>query len=470
MDFLDREDELDRLRGLARAGRGGLAVVYGRRRVGKTRLLVEWIRSDGGIYWVADQSAPAVQRRWLAETVGRTFPGFSDVEYPDWKALLGRLAVEAERTGFRGPLVLDEFPWLAASSPELPGILQGWLDHEARRARLLVVLAGSSQRMMQGLVLSSSAPLYGRASEILEIRPLAPRWLRRVFPRATPPELAATWIAFGGVPRYWELLETARGDLRERIDRLVLDPLGPLHREPDHLLLEETPPALELRPILDAVGSGAHRTGEIAGRLGVPATSLARPLRRLVELGMLRRDVPFGESPRKGKRSLYRIADPFLRLWFRVVAPHRSTLEVADRRERLALLEKAFPGLAGEGWEDLCRLLVPSLDPRRTRLGALGPWGVPGRWWRGNDPEWDIVAADLAGNRLLLGEARWGSRPFSRQEVERFAAEVAARRPPLLPARYAERVVERALFVPAVRGPARAAHGVHVVTARHMLG
>src|SRR5688572_7549820 len=161
MDFIDRHDELQRLARAARAREGGLVVLWGRRRVGKTRLLVEWCRKEG-LYWVADTSAAPLQLRNFAETVAAKLPGFADVDYRDWATLLRRLAREARAAEFRGPLVIDELPYLLAASPELPAVLQGFVDHDLKQARLVLALAGSSQHMMQGLTLSPDAPLYGR--------------------------------------------------------------------------------------------------------------------------------------------------------------------------------------------------------------------------------------------------------------------------------------------------------------------
>ena len=118
-------------------------------------------------------------------------------------------------------------------------------------------------------------------------------------------DLVEHYAAWGGIPRYWELAAEESGAAVRRIERLVLDPLGPLHREPDRLLLEEVPSAVEARPLLDAIGGGAHRVSEIGGRVGRPATSMSRPLDRLVGMGLVRREVPFGESEKKSRRSLY---------------------------------------------------------------------------------------------------------------------------------------------------------------------
>ena len=116
--------------------------------------------------------------------------------------------------------------------------------------------------------------------------------------------LDVAWAAWGGVPRYWELASVIDGPMHRRIDHLVLDPMGPLHREPERLLLEEAPPAMEVRPVLDAIGMGAHRVSEIAGRLARAATSMSRPLQRLQELGLVRRETPFGEPERDIRASL----------------------------------------------------------------------------------------------------------------------------------------------------------------------
>jgi hypothetical protein len=472
MRFVDRTEEMARLDRLAASEEGGLAVVYGRRRIGKTRLLLEWSTKSGGLYTVADQSAAEIQRRYLAEALAAKLPGFADVEYRDWRSLLTRLAREAQTALLRGPVIFDELPYLVNSSPELPSVLQRWIDHEAKEAKLVIALAGSSQRMMQGFVLSGDAPLYGRAREILEVGPLDPSYLEEVFGPAGGIELTQTYTAWGGVPRYWELAADHEGPLRSRIDALVLDPLGPLHREPDRLLIEELPPALETRPLLDAIGAGAHRVSEIGGRIGRAATSLWRPLDRLIGMGLVRREVPFGESEKQSRRSLYKIDDPFIRLWFRVVAPHRGQLAAASSGTRLAILDRFWGELVAQSWEDLCRKRLPQVDPS-SRLGASGPWGPAARWWRGNSPEWDVVSESVDGSRLLLGEAKWSSRPLGAAALERAARDVASRPAPDLPSRYSRHEPVRALFVPEGVGANRTAAetaAVIVATAEELSG
>lgn len=449
MRFLDRTEEIARLRRVTGRRQAGLVVVYGRRRIGKTRLLLEWSSQAGGLYTVADQSAAEIQRRYFAETVAGRLPGFADVGYPDWTSLLSRLARDAEASSWRGPLIFDELPYLVTTSPEIPSVLQRWLDHDARRTRLVVALAGSSQRMMQGLVLGADAPLFGRATELLDLSPIEPSYLAEAFGPQDAPELVELYTAWGGVPRYWELARDVGGTVAVQVEHLVLDPMGPLHREPDRLLLEELPPAVETRPVLDTIGAGAHRVSEIAARLGRPATSMARPLERLVAMGLVRREVPFDETEKKGRRSLYKISDPFFRLWFRVVAPHRGMLAARSRPARLELLRAHWAGLASQAWEELCRARIP-VPFRASPLAASGPWGPAARWWRGNEAEWDVVSRSLDGERLLLGEAKWTPRPLGSRDLEKAARELRARPVPALPSLPKPTGIVRALIVPAL--------------------
>ncbi|HWN40958.1 MAG TPA: ATP-binding protein [Thermoanaerobaculia bacterium] len=466
MIFVDRQEELARLDRVAASDEGGLVVVYGRRRVGKTRLLLEWAKKHAGVYTVADQSVAELQRRYFAEALGGVLSGFAEVEYPGWRSLLSRVAREAQLAGWRGPLIFDELPYLVLASPELPSVLQRWIDHDARAARLAVAVAGSSQRMMQGFVLSGDAPLFGRAREILEIQPLLPVYLREVFPVPDGVRQVELYTAWGGIPRYWELAQDIGGPVQDQVDQLVLDPLGPLHREPDRLLLEEIPSALETRPLLDAIGAGAHRVSEIAGRLGRPATSMARPLERLLALGLVRRELPFGEDEKSSKRALYKIADPFFRLWFRVVAPYRAQLASGTPAARRQLLARFWESLCAQAWEELCRRQIPRL-PEQGFLGHLGPWGPASRWWHGTQPEWDVVSESLDGTRVLLGESKWSARPFDRRSLEAALRELAAKPSPPLPARLAEARIVRALFVP---GAGKRPEGAVLVTAEDLLG
>jgi uncharacterized protein len=170
---------------------------------------------------------------------------------------------------------------------------------------------------------------------------------------------------------------------------------------------------------LSLIGQGCHRLSEIAGRIGKPATSLSRPLQRLVNLGLVHREVPFGVPERDSKRNLYRISDPFLRFWFRYVAPSRSRLEAGQLRGVLDQIRHDSGHHVGSVWEDLVRRSA------LCRTYAACTWVEAGRWWgNGSDGaplEIDLVATDADSGLVLLGEATWEARP----DPARIAAELA---------------------------------------------
>ncbi len=413
LPFLDRTEETARLRKLFKKREGSLTVLYGRRRCGKSRLLLECLPRGESLYYVADQRESALQRASLANEVARLIPGFDRAVYPDWSALFTRLWDQ----GTPGTVVaIDEFPYLASAASEVPSILQKEVD----RARgIHLVLCGSSQRMMQGLVLDRAAPLFGRAREILKIVPLEAGWIQQALPRHQRDAIGAveSFAVWGGTPRYWELARDF-ASRSKAVTSLVLDPLGVLFNEPQRLLLDDLRDVAQAASILNLIGQGCHRISEIAGRLEKPATSLSRPLQRLLELDLVSRRVPFGTSPRESKRSLYEIADPFLRFWFTFVEPNRSRLQAGQvsivRRE----VEKRFRQHISLVWENLVRAAIG-----RARL--FGKRWEPGqRWWgpglSHKSLEIDVLAESTDGKALLVGEVEWRSQ----SDVERLCSEL----------------------------------------------
>jgi AAA+ ATPase superfamily predicted ATPase len=422
MTFLDRLDERERLTRAFLAASGSFTCLYGRRRCGKSRLLQETIPQQQAVYHVADQMEPALQRRRLASDMSSVVVGMDRVSYPDWATLFDRWREEAPK---HACLILDEFPYLALSSPELPSILQRMVD-SAAGSPLHTVICGSSQRMMQGLVLPPSAPLYGRAREILKVSPLEFGWISKAFPQVSHQEALEHFSVWGGVPRYWELAMEFR-TLDEAIQRLILAPQGVLHNEPRHLLIDDMSDIVQTSSILALIGQGCHRLSEIAARLGKPATSITRPVAKLQELDLVFREIPFGADERSGKTSLYNLSDPFLAFWFRFVQPNRSLLESAPVAVVHRRIRTAFRQHTAWAWENLARQSVP-------RLALAGQeWGIARRWWGAAKPgepmEFDVMAESGDGKTLLVGEAKLSATTAEVDRLKRQLKEKAARLP-----------------------------------------
>ncbi len=412
LPFLDRDDEQRRLLRFMAGDDSRLAVLYGRRRCGKSTL-VQRICGEHDVYSLADERESALQIQALASEISRVVPEFDAARYPSWDALFTSAEARVERLN----IVLDEFPYLVSSAPELPSVLQRHIDRPGQR-RLRFVLCGSSQRMMQGLALDQSAPLYGRAQEILRLAPLRPGWITDALGVQGAAAVEA-WSVWGGVPRYWELA-SKYASLQESVRDLILHRNGVLHDEPQGLLLDDMRSATQASTLLALVGAGCSRLSEIAARMGKPAGALTRAIANLIDLGYLRKEVPFGEDERSSKRTLYRIDDPLVAFWFRFVQPARTLLQRDLLEPVEATLRTAFPQYCAEAWEVLARESVP-----RLRIGGIS-WGPASRWWgngRDGPIEFDVVAESLDGESILIGEAKWASRT----DMARWRSDLRAR-------------------------------------------
>ena len=407
--FLDRENEKSRLLRAFSSRENTFCCLYGRRRCGKSRILQEALKGRKAVYFVCDEREPALQRTALASAVAGMLPGFDRVDYPDWNSLFERWWKDAPASAV---MALDEFPYLVKASPELPSVLQRLIDQNRRRGTRLVI-SGSSQRMMQGLVLDASAPLYGRAQQILHIKPLGAAWIGKALRLSCSSEQLKAFSFWGGIPRYWELAADYPS-IWPAVQELVLDPLGVLHNEPRRLLLDDLRETAQAASVLSLIGRGCKRMSEIAARLEKPATSLTRPLHRLLEMGLIRREQPFEASQRNSKKTLYRIDDPFLGFWFRYVEPNRSRLEGGQLKVVARGIAKDIPRYYGEIWEELVRRSIACLN-----IGGI-EWLPANRWWgAGVDKkpiEVDIVSASADGKSLLVGETMIG---LSTQKIER---------------------------------------------------
>ena len=397
LPFLNRTREIAKLNRALNSSEPTFIVIYGRRRCGKSTLLQHVIKKND-LYFLADQQEVPLQIKSLAAEICRQVPGFDQVVYPSWDILFRAVQNQAPPGT---TLILDEFPYLVQKSPDLPSIIQKQID--SRQNKIHLIICGSSQRMMQGLVLDGTAPLYGRAQEIIRLRPLEAGWLSEALDLDSVATIEAYSI-WGGVPRYWELAKQF-ADPVTACKELILDRDGVLHEEPMRLLLDDMRGASQPHSLLGLIAGGANRMSEIAGRLGKPATSLTRPLANLIQLGYIKREIPFGENPKSSKRTLYRLEDPFLQFWYRIVLPNHSLLEQGLVDEVFDTSRELITTQTAEVWVELSRRSTAHLEIGGCR------WKPASRWWgkgrNGKTMEFDIVAESIDEQSILFGEAKW---------------------------------------------------------------
>lgn len=409
MRFVDRIDEAARLKDALAREKSSLVVMYGRRRLGKSTL-IKRVLSDNDVYFLADRSESQYQRTLLAKVIAQVFPDFDKLAYPDWESMFRAVNY---RTDKRFTICLDEFPYLVEQSPELPSVLQKLVDEKQLKYNL--VLCGSSQNMMYGLFLDSTAPLYGRADEIMRLAPIRLPYIQEAL-SLDAMNAIEEYSVWGGVPRYWELREN-KSSLDDALWHNILSVNGTLYEEPVKLFQDDVKDIVKTSTIMSYIGTGANRLSEIAGRCNEPATNLSRPLKKLVDLGFLEKDVPFGIDEKNAKKSLYKIADPFMAFYYQFVVPNRSFIELGRRMPLEQALAAHFSEYVSMNWEKLCRDAVTGNIVNGTVYGKAK------RWWgsvfnedkKPEQVEFDVMAESLDKKYLLVGECKWTNQENGKQ-------------------------------------------------------
>lgn len=404
MEFIDRKKEFARLQKALQREKPQFIAVYGRRRIGKSTLIKRLMDfSRGDIYFLADRTSEPSQRQLFSSAASMSVEGFSMASYPTWESLFVSLNRLIDH---RITVCLDEFPYLVKSCPALPSILQKLLDD--KNLKFDLIICGSSQQMMQGFVLDSKEPLYGRADEIVKMQPLAPAFVTQAL-HCDAEQAVREYAVWGGVPRYWELRKNY-DSLQDAIENLLLASEGTLYEEPSKLLYDEMRDTVQASSILSFIGNGANKLSEIASRAEKQATDITPQLSRLKELGFIKKEIPFGESEKKSKKGLYHIADPLLRFHYRYVLPYRSLIELGNSQAVLKVLEKTENDFTSQVWEELCRNYISTYGFD----GVL--YQMASRWWGSHydaekgqhiPVELDVVAESFDGKHLFLGECKW---------------------------------------------------------------
>lgn len=406
--FVDRVEEFATLEEQYAESQAALVVIYGRRRVGKTALITEFVRDKRALYFLAteeseEQNRVAFQKQ-VAALTGDDLLG--QVSVDNWDILFDRLTQSGERL----VIALDEFQYLGKANPAFPSVFQRLWDTMLSKRNVMVILCGSLISLMESQVLSYSSPLYGRRTAQIRMRQIPFRFYGDFFPAKTGyRELVELYSVTGGVPKYIESFKDT-GDVYRGIERSVLNSNSYLYDEPNFLLSKEVSEVGTYFSILRAVAAGNRKSGQIAAALNVKQTGLSKYLKVLEGLDVLDRAVPVTEAnPEKSKKGLYRIKDNYLRFWFRFVFPQMGLLETGHRAEALKTIKRNFiDGQVSYVYEDVCRDRL--WDAAAEGALPFMPERV-GAWWGARDVELDVVGLSVYEGRAAFGECKFWSKP-----------------------------------------------------------
>lgn len=404
--FVNRVEELDVLSRWWR-DRQRPAIVWGRRRVGKTALLQEFAsRLDApAIFHIGGgrgaQGELAQLSRQVAAAVSHPVRNLLSRPYSSWDDALEDLAQLASKSPLL--LVLDEFPALLVGTPELPAVLRAFLDRVSGHTALRVLLCGSAVRHMH-LLQEQRQPLYGRFDLSLQLHPFRPHEAALMLPDLQPETRALVYGLLGGVPLYLSWWDQA-ASTPDNLARLAVAPGGPLLTEGELILVTEIETGGQPAAVLHAIARGRTTYSEIKNAVG---SEPARILDRLVELRLIERLLPVTESARS-RRAAYRITDNFLSWYLSTLTLFRAEIDRGLGPTILPVLLAGLDDALGRPWEAMFRDHLRRL----AVAGELGPEVVAvGPWWtRDSSLEFDaVVLAGRPRSPVLVGEAKWANR------------------------------------------------------------
>lgn len=410
MKFIGRQTELEKLN-LEYKRDSSFVVIYGRRRVGKTTLIKEFLKKKTAFYFLATEELEIQSMKRLAGVVARTTKNsvLQKVAFTDWLDLFQIIADYKPEE--KKVLVIDEFPYLVKTNSAFPSVLQNAWDEILKDNNVMLILSGSLIGMMQKHALSYDSPLYGRRTAQIRLAPLSFTDVYAV--QDLPFDKAVEQYAVtGGVPKYLEFFEDNR-KLEEQLKDTVLSKSGFLYEEPNFLLKSESMTAVNYFSIIKAIADNNHKLGKIAGVLGQETSALTPYLSILTDLGFIEKKTPITEkNPERSRKGLYFISDHFIRFWFRYVYPYKGELELDNMQIVLDEIEKDFiEKFVAFAYEDICKDIFANL----CKNGGV-PF-VPshiGSYWLNDfdgDTEIDVMAVDHQNKRIFAGECKYHTKP-----------------------------------------------------------
>jgi len=400
--FIGRERELKTLNEHYNRGKFDFFCIYGRRRVGKTELIKEFIKDKKAIFFTGVEDTKAVNLASFSSVVRETLYGFSgNAVYTDFKEAFADIHKYAKEQ--RIVLVMDEYPYLAKSYSGISSLLQIEIDHRLKDTNIFIILCGSSMSFMEKQVMGHKSPLYGRRTGQIKTLPFDYETSKQFCKSMKEEEKAITYGVTGGIAKYLQLFNNDK-NIEDNIKSNFLDSNEVLFEEPTNLLNQELREPALYNSIITAVATGATKVNEIKTKTNLDSSICVKYLKNLSELGIIKREIPVLEKP-TSKKSIYRLNDGMFRFWYRFVYKNISRIRLGLDDPVYDEIKEQIPSFMGEVFEQICKEYM-------WKLKLPFHAAEIGRWW-GNNPitkteqEIDLIAVNSDGNKAIFCECKW---------------------------------------------------------------
>ena len=402
--FIGRERELNALERLYQSNKFEFAVIYGRRRVGKTALINKFIDDKNAIYFMSVESNAKQNLENLSKSIMEYVSGTEIGSiFSSFQSALEYAFKIAEKE--RMILAIDEYPYAARSSKSLASTLQLLIDKYKDKSKLMLILCGSSMSYMEDHVLAYKAPLYGRRTAQIKLMPFDFEETCRYFKNFSVEDKALIYGVVGGTPQYLLQIDDSLS-VEENIKNTFLNPVSFLYEEPINLLKQEVREPAIYTAVTAAVATGASRMSEISGKVGEDTNVCSMYLKNLINLGIVQKETPYGEKT--SRKSIYSIEDNMFRFWYRFVFENNSMIARGAADLVYKRIEPQLSDYMGKVFEEICRQYL-----WKQLLSGNCPveFASLGRWWGNNPKEKRQGEIDIMGeqdkNTALFAECKW---------------------------------------------------------------
>lgn len=402
--FIGRENELGNLDRLYASNKFEFAVIYGRRRVGKTAIINEFTKGKPSICFTGVETNEKQNlenfSKCILEYVTKKPTNTSFDSFQTALEYVFELA-EEERIA----LVIDEYPYVARASKSLASTLQLLIDKYKDTSKLFLILCGSSMSYMEDQVLAYKAPLYGRRTAQFKVQPFEFQEACKYFTQLSDEDKALAYGIVGGTPQYLLQLND-KLSIEDNIKNTYLNPASSIYEEPQNLLKQEVREPAIYNAIIAAIATGYSKMSEISTKVGEDTSVCATYIKNLISLGIVKKETPFGED--SARKTIYSIEDNMFRFWYRFVPENTSIISRGATDLAYNRIEPHLSNYMGGIFEDICKQYLWSL--LLTGKCAIDFADI-GRWWGTNPKTRQQVEIDIMGtankNTALFGECKW---------------------------------------------------------------
>lgn len=402
--FIGRQKELDALNKLYTSEKFEFAVLYGRRRVGKTALINQFIGDKKAIYFMGVESNAKQNLENFSKSIMEYASGIdAEMSFPSFQAALEYVFKLSENE--RIILAMDEYPYVARSSKSLASTLQLLIDKYKDNSKLMLIVCGSSMSYMEDHVLAYKAPLYGRRTAQIKLLPFDFEETCQYFKNFSDEDKALIYGIAGGTPQYL-LQMNDKLSIEDNIKNTYLNPISFLYEEPINLLKQEVREPAIYTAIITAIATGASRMSEISTKVGENTNVCATYIKNLINLGIVQKETPYGEKA--SRKSVYSIEDNMFRFWYRFVLDNNSVIARGAGDLVYKRIEPQLADYMGKVFEEICKQYL-----WKQLLSGKCPieFKSLGRWWGTNPKEKIQEEIDIMGeqdkNTALFAECKW---------------------------------------------------------------